>query len=435
MTDRMHLIGFYMHSPINHSVLSWADPADERLDGLGSFEHWKKLARVLERGRFDAAFFADTPGGYDRYKESFDDYVRYGVCWPSHDPMALSGVMLAETENLGLAVTLSTSGSHPYTTVRRLSTLDYLSGGRVGWNIVSGHLRGEHRALGVAQLEHDERYDHADEYMEICYALWNAIKPGAILADRERGIYADPQKVDVVDFEGKYFHSRAVPPTLPSAQGRPVLFQAGSSGRGQQFAMKHADVVFSIQSNENGMRTFVDKLNASAKAADLPQMPKVVFGIQCVLGDTEAEARRRQDELAERIPLDAALSRMSGTLGLDFSRIDLDKPLAENDTQASRGMLQALANMTGDGNATARDAARVFGASTGMPQIVGTPQQVADQLEHLWRASGCHGFNITPTTSLASVEEFVDHVVPLLQAKDVFRRDYEGDTLHDNLVG
>jgi alkanesulfonate monooxygenase SsuD/methylene tetrahydromethanopterin reductase-like flavin-dependent oxidoreductase (luciferase family) len=159
-----------------------------------------------------------------------------------------------------------------------------------------------------------------------------------------------------------------------------------------------------------------------------------VFGIQCILGATESEAKRTQAEMLERIPLDAALSRMSGTLGLDFSKFDLDQPLAKNDTQASRGMLQMLANLTGDGNATVRDAAMVFGASTGMLQIVGTPEQVADELETLWRESGCHGFNITPAANIKSVEDFVDHVVPRLQDKGVFRREYESTTLSGNLA-
>jgi FMN-dependent oxidoreductase (nitrilotriacetate monooxygenase family) len=430
----MHLISFNMHSPINHTTMSWADPEDERLEGLASFDHWKRLARTLERGRFDAMFFADTPGGFDRYKESFDDYVRYGVCWPCHDPMALAGVMLSETTHLGFAVTLSTSGTYPYMTVRRLSTLDYLSGGRVGWNIVSGHLRGEHRALGVQQLEHDQRYDHADEYMEICHALWNGIKPGAIKADKQRGIYADPANVNVVNFSGEHFSCHAVPPTLPSAQGRPVLFQAGSSGRGQQFAMKHADVIFAIQTRLSEMTRFVKKLNDTAASAGRAETPKTVFGIQCILGGTESEAKRRQAEMFERISLDSALTRMSGTLGMDFSKMDLDKPLAENETQASRGMLQALTNLAGDGNATIRDAARAFGVSNGMPQLVGTPEQVADQLETLWRESGCHGFNITPAANIKSIEDFVDHVVPRLQDKGIFRREYESTTLRGNLA-
>jgi FMN-dependent oxidoreductase (nitrilotriacetate monooxygenase family) len=430
----MHLIGFYMHSPINHSAMSWADPEDGRLDGMASFSHWKKLARTLERGCFDAAFFADTPGGYDWYRDSLDDYVRYGVCWPSHDPMALMGVMLAETEHLGLALTLSTSGSHPYTTVRRLSTLDYMSGGRVGWNIVSGHLRAEHRALGAEQLQHDERYDHADEYMDVCYALWNGIKPGAILADRKKGLYADPEKIDVIDFKGDYFRCRGVPPVLPSAQGRPVLFQAGSSGRGQKFALKHADVVFAIQPQASAMTKFVKKLGETAETEGRKKTPKVTFGIQCVLGGTEEEAKAHQKEMADRIPIDAALNRMSGTMGVDFSRLELDSRLADNTTEASQGMLMALANMAGDGDATVRDAARLFGASTGMPQIVGTPEQVADELEALWRSSGCHGFNITPTTSNRSVEDFVDQVVPILQKKGIYRTEYTGKTFAENVM-
>ncbi|HWK68237.1 MAG TPA: NtaA/DmoA family FMN-dependent monooxygenase [Rhizobiaceae bacterium] len=434
MTKRMHLISFNMHSSINHSVMSWADPEDERLEGLASFDHWKRLARTLERGCFDAMFFADTPGGFDRYKESADDYIRYGVCWPCHDPMALAGVMLAETKHLGLAVTLSTSGTYPYMTVRRLSSLDYLSGGRVGWNIVSGHLRAEHRALGLAQLEHDQRYDHADEYMDICYALWGGIKPGAVEADKQTGIYADPGKVDVVDYSGKYLSCRAVPPTLPSAQDRPVLFQAGSSGRGQRFAVKHSDVVFAIQPRASEMTRFVKKLEETSAAAGRAEAPKVVFGIQCILGGTEAEAKRKQADMRDRIPIDAALSRMSGTLGIDFSKMDLDQRLGGNETQASRGMLEMLANLTGDGNATIRDAARQFGASTGMRQVVGTPEQVADQLEALWRESGCHGFNITPATNTKSIEDFVDHVVPRLQEKGVFRREYESTTLRGNLA-
>ncbi|RAI02433.1 nitrilotriacetate monooxygenase [Acuticoccus sediminis] len=434
MTKQMHLIGFYMHSPINHSIMSWTDPEDDRVDGLATFEHWKRLARTLERGCFDGAFFADTPGGFDRYRDSLDDYVRYGVTWPCYDPMAPVSVMLAETEHLGLAVTASTSGSHPYTTVRRISTLDYMSGGRMGWNIVSGHLRGEHRALGIPQLEHDARYDHADEYMEVCYRLWNGVDQAAVLADRDGGIYADPAHVDVVDFDGEHFRCHAVPPTLPSRQGRPVLFQAGTSGRGQQFAMKHADVVFSIQPREEGMVKFVKSFNEAAAAAGRRDAPGVTFGVQCVLGGTEAEARARQVEIAERVPLDAALCRMSGTLGIDFSTLDMDTPLAEQTTDASRGMLMALASMAGDREATIRDAARIFGASTGMAQIVGTPEQVAERLETIWRASGCHGFNVTPTTNLRSVEDFVDQVVPILQRRGVFRTEYDGHTFKDTLL-
>lgn len=433
MNNQMHLIGFYMHSPINHTAISWAEPGDQRLAGMASFDHWKQLGRTLERGKFDGAFFADTPGGFDVYRDSLDDYVRHAVCWPCHDPMAPATAMLAETTHLGLAVTMSTSGSHPYSTVRRISTLDYMSGGRVGWNIVSGHLRGEHRALGLDQLDHDARYDHADEYMDICNALWRGIEPGAILADPETGQFADPSKVSKVEFDGEYLRCHAVPPVLPSPQGRPVLFQAGSSGRGQKFAMRHADVVFSIQPRAESMNKFMSKLRETSAVEGRAEAPKVTFGVQCVLGGTEAEAHAHQRDLAERVPIDAALCRMSGTMGVDFSTMNLDSRLADNKTQASQGMLMALASMTGDDDATVREAAMVFGSSTGMPQLVGTPEQVADQLEQMWRDSGCSGFNITPTTNIQSVVDFVNEVVPRLQTRGIYRTDYEGSTFRENL--
>lgn len=433
MGAQMHLIGFFMNSPMSHAMLSWTDPADRQIEGLTSFAFWQELARTLERGCFDGAFFADTPGGFDRYRESFDDSIRYGVCWPCHDPLPVLGTMLAATRHLGVAATLSTSGHHPYTAVRALSTLDAMSGGRVGWNIVSGHLRGEHRALGLDQLDHDARYDRADEYMAACRALWKGIEPDAIVADRSTGFFADPTKVDVISFEGEHVRMRAIPPTLSSPQGRPVLFQAGSSGRGQQFAIDNADIIFAIQRDAEAMRSFVNQLADKAQQIDRADPPRVTFGVQIIQGDSEVQARERQQELNERVPIDGALSRMSGTLGIDFSGLDLEQPIEDMDTQASRGLMSVMASLTGDRKATVRDAARAFGASAGMPQIVGTPQSIADHLEHMWRTSGCHGFNITPATLPGSMVDFVDRVVPILQRRGLFRTAYRHDTFRDNL--
>jgi FMN-dependent oxidoreductase (nitrilotriacetate monooxygenase family) len=429
----MHLISFLINSPINHTILSWADPADERLEALGSLKRWQSLAQTYERGLFDGVFFADTPGVFDRYKERSDEAVRYGVCWPSHDPVVLLSALAAATERLGLAVTWSVSATHPYQVVRSLSTLDYLSGGRVGWNIVTGHLRGEHRALGLEQLEHDARYDRADEYMEICHALWRGIQEGAVLADRPSGIFAEPAKVDVIRYEGTHFRCHTVPPTLPSPQGRPVLFQAGTSGRGQRFGLKHADVMFSIQPHMSGMRGFMQQLHDAAREAARPA-PKVTFGIQPIVGGTETEARRRLDELTSRIPLEAALSRLSGSLGVDFSRMDLDLPLEEQKTQASQGLMKVMSASFENRRFTLREAAIRWGLAVGIPQVVGTPEQVAEKLENIWRETGCHGFNVTPTITPSSVEEFVDEVVPILQKRGVYRTEYAGKTFRENLM-
>jgi FMN-dependent oxidoreductase (nitrilotriacetate monooxygenase family) len=429
----MHLISFLIHSPINHTILSWSDPKDERLGALGSLKQWQRLARTYERGLFDGIFFADTPGVFDRYKERSDEAVRYGVCWPSHDPVVLLSALAAATERLGLAVTLSISATRPYQAVRSLSTLDYLSGGRIGWNIVTGHLRGEYRALGIDQIEHDVRYDRADEYMDVCRAMWSGVRDGAVLADRQSGVFADPTKVDVIKYEGTYFRCQTVPPTLPSRQGHPVLFQAGSSGRGQRFAVKNADVVFSIQPHMTGMKTFMQQLHAAADEAATPA-PKVTFGMQPILGGTEAEAKRRLEELASRIPLEAALSRLSGSLGVDFSKMELDRPLEEQKTQGSEGLMKAMSASFENKRFTLREAAIRWGLAVGIPQIVGTPEQVADQLEAIWRETGCHGFNLTPTITPSSVEEFVDEVVPILQRRGIFRKEYAGETFRENLL-
>ena len=431
----MHLLGFYIHSPINHTIGSWTDPADRRIEGMHSLNHWQDLARTLERGCFDGVFLADTPGGFERYKESMDDAIRYGVCWPIHDPMPLVPAMAAATKHLGFAVTLSLSGTPPYLAARTFSTLDCLTGGRMGWNVVTGHLRGEHRALGLDQLDHDQRYDRAEEYMEICSRLWSGFPPAARVEDTATGVLADPAQVEIVQFEGKHLRCQAAPPAFPSPQGRPLLFQAGSSGRGQRFAVTHADVVFSIQPQVAGMHGFMKQVRAASEAAGKSADVKVTFGIQPIVGGTEVEALRTQEELIARVPLEAALARASGTLGMDFSKVDIDAPMEQVDTQASQGLMSILSSLFGDRRLTFREAAMKWGSASGMLQIVGTPEQVADQIETIWRETGCHGFNITPTTNFASVENFVDEVVPLLQRKGVFRTSYEGDTFRDNFLG
>jgi long-chain alkane monooxygenase len=433
MANQMHLFSFLINSPINHTVLSWSHQDDNRLEALGSIKLWQQLAQTLERGMFDGIFFADTPGVFDRYEDRMDEAIRHGVCWPPHDPVVLLSALAAATTHLGLAATISTGALHPYSVVRTLSTLDYLSGGRIGWNIVTGHLRGEHRAFGIEVLEHDARYDRADEYMDVCYKLWSSIGDGAIIADKESGIFADPSKVTTVDHQGQYFNCYTAGAALPSPspQGRPVLFQAGSSGRGQQFALTHADVIFAIQPTLEGMKRFMDAFRITAKEAG--REPKVSFGIQAILGGTEEEAKKKRDDIAARVPIEAALTRISGTLGVDFSGYELDKPLQEIQTQASQGLMKAMSAGFGGRPFTLREAAMKWGTSIGKPQIVGTPEQVADEMELYWRETGCHAFNMTPTIMPSSVEDFVDTVVPILQKRGIYRTEYTGKSFAENL--
>ncbi len=432
MAKHIHLLSFLIHSPINHTMLSWAHKDDTRLDMMGNIHLWQDYARTLERGLFDGIFFADTPGVFDRYKDRMDEALKYGLCWPTHDPVVLLSALAAATENLGLAATVSTGPHHPYHVVRQLTTLDYLSGGRIGWNVVTGHLRGEHRAFGLPELEHDQRYDRADEYMKLCYALWDSVPPEAILEDRENGIFADPDKITPVNHHGEYFDCETVSPTYPSPQGRPVLFQAGTSPRGLQFAVKHADVVFSIQPELQSMKKFMDDYKAIVKQHGNGREPGISFGIQAILGGTEEEAMDLARELEDKIPLEAGLARLSGTLGNDFSQFDPDKPIEELATTGSQGLMKAMTKGF-EGPVTLREVAIRYGMAIGKPQLIGTPEQVADEMETIWRETGCHAFNLTPNINPRSMEDFVDQVVPILQRKGIYRTEYEGKTFRENL--
>jgi FMN-dependent oxidoreductase (nitrilotriacetate monooxygenase family) len=316
-----------------------------------------------------------------------------------------------------------------------MSTLDYLSRGRVGWNIVTGNGRSEHRALGTVTLDHDERYDHADEYMDVCYALWRGIPPEAIIADRDAGIFADPSKIENVRHDGKYFQCHATPSVMPSPQGRPVLFQAGSSTRGQQFAIKHADVVFAIQPDLPRMKAFMNQIRATAKEHGREEDVRVTFAVQPFVAESKAAAKAKRDEMLARIPLEAALTRISGTFGVDLDTVDLDLPLQEIKTQSSQGLINAMSSMFGDNDITLREALRMSGLAGLIPTVLGSPEDVANELEYIWRETGCHGFNLTPAIVPGGYEDFVEQVVPILQRRGIFRTQYQATTMRGNLIG
>ncbi len=435
MSNKMHLMQMLIHTACTHTLLGWADPKDKQLDGLQDFAYWQNLARTLERGKFDGVFFADSPATHAVYKSSVVPSVQYGASWPNHDPMPLVAVMAAATKHLGIGVTLSTTGTTPYLATRRISTLNYLSRGRVGWNIVSGFSNAEHMANGMGvQMAHDERYDQADEFMAICYELWNSVPRDAILKNTTTGQFADPAKIKQVNFKGKYLSCKAVAPVLPSDYGPPLLFQAGSSGRGMKFAMDHAEVIFAIQGHVTGMKKSMEQLRAASNEHGKGSEPKVLYGLQPIVRSTELEAKQRAEELKERIPLDAILARLSGVFGIDLSKFDPEMPLSEMDTQASRGLMSATLTAADGKAVTLRAAAAQWALSVAIPQVIGTPEQVAKEIEHAWRETGCYGFNLSPTTNPDSVDDFVDQVVPILQKRGVYRTEYEGETFRQNLM-
>ena len=430
----MHIAQFLCHGPTYHSLAMWRHPRTAAAGYAWTEpELYQHIARVCERGKLDIVFFADLNYISDTYTGSLAPALRTAAQAPEHDPIPLISFMAAATERIGLGATYSVSHQHPFHAARLWATLDHLTRGRAAWNVVTTLNHNQSANFGEEMRPTDERYERAHEFIELCRKLWASWEPDALVMDREAGMFADPAKVHRVEHAGRFFKSRGPLNVVRSPWDGPAILQAGTSGKGRDFAARYADAVFAIQPHMTGMKTFMQQLHAAAKEADAPA-PKVTFGMQPILGGTEAEAKRRLEDLAARIPLEAALSRLSGSLGVDFSKMELDRPLEEQKTQGSEGLMKAMSASFENKRFTLREAAIRWGLAVGIPQIVGTPGQVADQLEAIWRETGCHGFNLTPTITPSSVEEFVDEVVPILQRRGIFRTEYAGETFRENLL-
>lgn len=424
---QIHFNHIFIGAPVNHAVSAWTHPADHQSVDLAKPAYWQHLARTLERGCFDGIFFADTFSVPDDHAE---ETIAYGVC-PRIDPFMLIPLMADVTKHLGFAVTLSTVGTPPHLAVRRIGTIDNLSGGRVAWNVVTSYLESDFKAVGLERPLHDARYDQADEYIEICYRLWDAFPREAMVKDRARGVYIDTSKIRKVEYKGKYYNCEAWPVMVCSPQGRPLIFQAGASGRGMQYAATHADAVYALQppAAMNGYVAKVREAMALQGRAD----PKVYFGIQPYVGSTEEEARSKLRDLEDKVPLGAALSRLGGLLGAQFKEEDLDEPFQPRNSQASQGWVAAVQRWDSTRPPTVREMALHVAISPLTPQIVGTPEQVADRIEAWWRDTGCYGFAISPHVTPGSTEDFVDQVVPILQKRGLMRTEYAGTTYRENL--
>jgi len=429
----IHFNQILVFSPITHTQMTWTDKFDQQASGLVSPEYWQGLARKLEDGGIDGVFFADTLSLADQNPSEARRTMEAGALYPRMDPFALIPFMASVTSRLGFGVTLSTAGTPPFLAARRLATLDNMTGGRIAWNVVTSHVKADYDALGIAQPDHDTRYDVADEYMEICYRLWDGFPREALVMDAERRVFVDASKISRVSFTGKYLNCEAWPVTMCSPQGRPLIFQAGQSGRGLEFAANHADAIYALQSRLESMQKFVVRARETAAKLGKKREPRVFFGLQPIIGGTEAEAWARLDTLKARVPLEVAMSRLGAMIGIDLGQKDPDMPLEKVSTDASRGILMAILDSMGERAPTVREAALHWGVAYGSGQIVGTPEQVADGIERYWRESGCYGFNISPTNNPASVNDFVDEIVPILRRRGLMRDDYAGTTYRQNL--
>lgn len=436
MTPRKRIFfnAFRMNTVTHMSPGLWVRDDDHMVD-YTSLAHWTAFARLMERGCFDAIFLADVVGSYDVYGGNRDATLRNATHLPINDPMLLIPAMAGVTEHLGFGYTSSIMQYHPFSFARLISTLDHLTHGRVAWNIVTSFTRSAARNYGLTALpEHDERYAMADEYTRLCYRLWeDSWADDAVLRDKQRGVYADPARVRDIDHDGRWYSVHGCHLCEPSPQRTPVLFQAGASGRGTDFAAENAECVFVIGANPQVAGEYAQ--NVRAKMAGFGRQPDdvVCFAyMKIITGSTEAEARARYNEYFEQVSYEGAMALLCAWTGVDFSQYAPDAPVEYIETNAVRTVLHSFTAADPGRRWTLRDVARFVGIGGAGPVLVGAPEQIADQLED-WIAAGVDGFNLSYATLPQSFEDFVDGVVPILQRRGRMQTEYRPGTLREKL--
>ncbi|MCE5978373.1 LLM class flavin-dependent oxidoreductase [Pseudomonas sp. JR33AA] len=414
---------------INHGL--WTHPRDTSTQ-YKTLDYWTNLARLLERGLFDGLFIADIVGTYDIYGQSLDVTLKESIQLPVNDPLLLVSAMAAVTRHLGFGLTANLTYEAPYLFARRLSTLDHLSKGRVGWNIVTGYLDSAARAMGLAQQPaHDRRYDQADEYLQVLYKLLEGSwADDAVVADRERRVYATPDKVRKVQHQGEFYKVEGYHLCEPSPQRTPVLFQAGSSQRGLAFAGNHAECVFISGQDKAATRAQVDKVRAAAQAAGRnPQAVKVFMGITVIVAATEQLARAKHAEYLRHASAEAGVAHFAASTGIDFAAYELDEPIAFHQGNA----IQSATRQLQDNAWTRRRLLQQHALGGRYVTLVGAPEQVAEQLIAWIDETGLDGFNLTRTVTPESFEDFVELVIPQLQLRGRYKTAYTEGTLREKL--
>jgi FMN-dependent oxidoreductase (nitrilotriacetate monooxygenase family) len=436
MAKEIRLNAFDMNcvGHIQHGM--WTHPRDRSVD-YNTMEYWQDLARLAERGKFDGIFLADIVGVYDVFEGGPAPSIVNAVQIPVNDPMMVVPVMAAATEHIGFGVTANLTYEPPYLFARRLSTLDHLTKGRVGWNIVTGYLDSAARGMGLpAQPDHDGRYDVADEYMEVVYQLWEASwEDGAVRRDKASRIFADPARIHRVRHAGRHYQLDAIHLAEPSPQRTPVLYQAGSSTRGREFASAHAECTFVYGSDKEITRRIVADLRARAEAHGRDPHDILVFlGRTAVVGRTRPEAEAKYREYHEHASIDGALAHFSSSTGVDLSRYAMDEPIRYVKNDANNSALESITRLSAE-PWTLRRIIGQMGLGSRNPPIVGSAEEVADDLIAWVEETGVDGFNLSRIVTPESLGDFVDLVVPILQERGVYKRDYRPGTLREKLFG
>jgi long-chain alkane monooxygenase len=428
--------GLYEQACVGNGASSaslWRHPADERLQMTG-LPYWLNLARIAEEADLDLFFFGDVLGIYDTYQDSAESAVRWGVELPAHDPVIHIPALAAVTEHLAFGATISTTYEHPFAHARRQSTLDHLTGGRLAWNIVTSYLPSAARNFGLpGMIDHDQRYEIAEEFMEVVYGLWEGSwADGSFVGDKESGTFADPTKVRAIDHQGEHFASAGPHVSIPSPQRTPVLIQAGASPRGVAFGAAHAEVIFVGWSSPESVRKGLAEVRRQADeiGRDGSEI-RALSGADVIVGRTHEEAQRKLEDYQRWHSLEAQLTAYAGWSGFDLSRYEDDEPLGArtNHTQSA-----APGNGAAGRPVTAGDLRRRYARVEGNTHLfIGTPTEVADGLERYAEEVGIDGYLLHQFVSPRALEDFAELVVPELRRRGSFREGPPSGTLRSRI--
>ncbi|QLE39337.1 LLM class flavin-dependent oxidoreductase [Nostoc sp. C052] len=429
MTNRpqLHLNLLFNNAGNYSSAWRWpdSDPGAFNAD----IQYYVRTAKLCERGTFDAVFLADHP--------ALSDHPEYRP-FQSLEPTIALATVAAATERIGLIATASTTYNEPYNIARRFASLDHASGGRVGWNVVTtANVEAAHNFSQTDVVSHGSRYERAGEFTEVVQALWDSWEDDAFIGDKASARFIDTSRVHKINHQGKYFSVQG-PLNVPrSPQGRPVLVQAGGSDDGRDLAAKYAEVVFtSAQSLPQAIAYANDLRDRARKFKRSPNSIVILPGLVTVIASTEAEAKRREQELWELVPIEYGLGRLANILQVEPEVLQLDKGLPENlplPVDGNQTMFKVAVDVARRGNLTVRELIKALGGGGTMHRIiVGTPEQVADSIEEWFLSGAVGGFNVVPDVIASGLETFVDFVVPELRRRGIFRTEYTGRTLREH---
>ena len=433
---QLSLVGFLQAGSTTVYAGSWRHPATDH--GFLTADYYQQLGRTLEAGCFDMLFFDDRLAMPGIYRGSVADAVRLGARPVKLDLSIVLGTVAAVTRHIGLGATYSTTYYSPFHVARTFATLDHLSGGRAAWNVVTSVNDSEAQNFGFKEvIGHDERYDRAEEFLEVTTGLWDTWEDDALVLDRASGRFADPDKVHELGYEGKWFSARG-PLTVPRCpQGRPVLLQAGSSGKGRDFAARWAELIFTGDPGLEVARShYADQKQRIAEQGREPDRVKMLPMLYTVIGESRAHAEEREQLfLDELVDPEASLALLSELMNFDFATVPLDAPITDElieSVSGIRGLVQNLRTHIG-GDVTVADLARHRATLLQGPRFVGTATDVADQMHEWFEGGACDGFVVAATHSPGAYEDVVRLVVPELQRRGLFRERYTGTTLRDTL--